>query len=162
MTMTPAKVLLTDEPGNLDAETRDEIVTRLAQLWKDLGPIIAMVTHESTRPPHATNRCHEQRTPLHQGGDDPGQSDRSRRMSTRWPAAAASALVIDLIDGRWTLAVLAELLDGGRRYQELDEALGGISHKVLTDTLRRAERDGLVARQLDPGRVDTATLYQLT
>ena len=32
----------------------------------------------------------------------------------------------------------------------------------LTDTLRRAERDGLVVRHLDPGRVETATLYQLT
>jgi DNA-binding HxlR family transcriptional regulator len=69
---------------------------------------------------------------------------------------------IDLIDGRWTLAVLAELRDGGRRYQELDEALDGVSHKVLTDTLRRAERDGLVVRHLDRGRVETANLYQLT
>ena len=58
--------------------------------------------------------------------------------------------------------MLAELQTGGRRYQELDEALDGVSHKVLTDNLRRAERDGLVARHLDPGRVDTATLYQLT
>jgi DNA-binding HxlR family transcriptional regulator len=58
--------------------------------------------------------------------------------------------------------VLAELVDGGRRYQELDEALDGVSHKVLTDTLRRAERDGLVVRHLDPGRVETATLYQIT
>jgi DNA-binding HxlR family transcriptional regulator len=70
--------------------------------------------------------------------------------------------VIGLIDGRWTLAVLAELQDGGRRYQELDDALDSVSHKVLTDTLRRLERDGLVARLLDPSRVDTATLYQLT
>jgi DNA-binding HxlR family transcriptional regulator len=70
--------------------------------------------------------------------------------------------VIGLIDGRWTLAILAELQTGGRRYQELDEALDGVSHKVLTDTLRRAERDGLVVRHLDRGRVDTATLYQLT
>jgi DNA-binding HxlR family transcriptional regulator len=77
----------------------------------------------------------------------------------RW---ASSQHVIALIEGRWTLALLAELLDGGRRYQELDDALDGVSHKVLTDTLRRAERDGLVARHLDPSRVDTATLYQLT
>jgi DNA-binding PadR family transcriptional regulator len=38
----------------------------------------------------------------------------------------------------------------------------GISYKVLTDTLRRAERDGLITRHLDPGRVETATLYKLT
>lgn len=80
-------------------------------------------------------------------------------MSNRW---ASPKHVIGLIDGRWTLAVLAEFVDGGRRYQELDDALDGVSHKVLTDTLRRAERDGLVVRHLDPGRVDTATLYQLT
>jgi DNA-binding HxlR family transcriptional regulator len=71
-------------------------------------------------------------------------------------------LVIDLLAGRWTLAVLAELQNGGRRYQDIDEALDSVSHKVLTDTLRRAERDGLVVRLLDPGRVETATLYQLT
>ena len=80
-------------------------------------------------------------------------------MSNRW---ASPQRGISLIDGRWTLAVLAELQGGGRRYQELDDALDGVSHKVLTDTLRRAERDGLVVRHLDPGRVDTATLYQLT
>jgi DNA-binding HxlR family transcriptional regulator len=70
--------------------------------------------------------------------------------------------LIELLAGRWTLAVLAELAVRSCRYQELDEALDGVSHKVLTDTLRRAERDGLVARHLDPGRVETATLYELT
>jgi DNA-binding HxlR family transcriptional regulator len=40
--------------------------------------------------------------------------------------------------------------------------LDGISHKVLTDTLRRAERDGLITRHLDPGCIGTATLYELT
>jgi DNA-binding HxlR family transcriptional regulator len=32
---------------------------------------------------------------------------------------------IGLIDGRWTLAVLAELRDGGRRYQDVHEAIEG-------------------------------------
>ncbi len=58
--------------------------------------------------------------------------------------------------------MLAELAGHGRRYQDLHDSLEGISHKVLTDTLRRAERDGLITRHLDPGRVDTATLYELT
>ena len=49
---------------------------------------------------------------------------------------------ISLVAGRWTLALLAELNGGGRRYQELRASLEGISYKVLTDTLRRAERDG--------------------
>ena len=58
--------------------------------------------------------------------------------------------------------MLAELADHGRRYQDLHDSLQGISHKVLTDTLRRAERDGLISRTLDTGRVDTSTLYELT
>ena len=70
--------------------------------------------------------------------------------------------VVGLIGGRWTLMIPAELASGGRRYQELHDALDRISHKVLTDTLRRAERDGLITRQLDSGRIDTANLYELT
>ena len=80
-------------------------------------------------------------------------------MSDRWRPPHR---LVRLVGGRWTLAVLAELADHGRRYQDLHDSLEGISHKVLTDTLRRAERDGLISRTLDPGRVDTATLYKLT
>src|SRR3984957_6662278 len=76
--------------------------------------------------------------------------------------SARASLLLGLIKGLWTLRVLAELSGGGRRYQELHGALGGISHKVLTDTLRRAERDGLIMRHVDSGRVETATLYGLT
>lgn len=75
---------------------------------------------------------------------------------------SGSERFIRLLGGRWTPAVLAKLTSGGLRYQELYEALDGISYKVLTETLRRAERDGLVARHLDGGRIETATLYDLT
>jgi DNA-binding HxlR family transcriptional regulator len=40
--------------------------------------------------------------------------------------------------------------------------LEGVSHKVLTDTLRSAERDGLIIRRLDSERTDTTTLYEFT
>lgn len=56
--------------------------------------------------------------------------------------------VIELLTGRWTLDVLAQLDDGGRRYHDLHESLDGIAHQVLTSTLRRAERDGLIARRV--------------
>jgi DNA-binding HxlR family transcriptional regulator len=69
---------------------------------------------------------------------------------------------VRLIGGRWTLKVLAELTAGGRRYQDIHNVLDGVSHKVLTDTLRSAERDGLIIRRLDSERTDTATLYELT
>jgi DNA-binding HxlR family transcriptional regulator len=66
--------------------------------------------------------------------------------------------LIEVVAGRWTLTVLAELAFSGRRYQDLHDALDGIAHKVLTDTLRRAERDGLITRHLDADRVETANL----
>jgi DNA-binding HxlR family transcriptional regulator len=74
----------------------------------------------------------------------------------------SSGLLIQMLAGRWTLALLIQLADVGRRYQELHDALDGISYKVLTDTLRRTERDGLIMRHLDPDRIETATLYELT
>jgi DNA-binding HxlR family transcriptional regulator len=69
---------------------------------------------------------------------------------------------VRLISARWTLKVLAELSAGGRRYQDVHNILGGVSHKVLTDTLRSAERDGLIVRRIDSERTDTTTLYELT
>jgi DNA-binding HxlR family transcriptional regulator len=46
--------------------------------------------------------------------------------------------LLELLAGRWTVAVLSELREKGRRYQDLDDAIEGISHKILTDTLPRA------------------------
>ena len=77
-------------------------------------------------------------------------------------AAALASQFIGVVGRRWTLEVLALLLQHGHRYQEIYDALDGISYKVLTETLRRSERDGLVFRRLAPDRVETATLYQLT
>jgi DNA-binding HxlR family transcriptional regulator len=57
--------------------------------------------------------------------------------------------------------VLAELTAGGQRYQDVHNVLVGVSHKVLTDTLR-TERDGLIIRRLDSERTDSPTLYELT
>lgn len=70
--------------------------------------------------------------------------------------------LVHLLAGRWTLAILAELAGGGRRYQDLHDRIDGIAHKVLTDTLRKAESDGLITRHLDAEHIETATLYELT
>ena len=67
-------------------------------------------------------------------------------------------LLVHLLAGRWALAVLAELEKSGRRYQDLHDALDGISYKVLTETLRRAERDGLISRRpAEPDPVEAMT-----
>ena len=63
----------------------------------------------------------------------------------------SSGQFVQLLSGCWTLAVLGQLADGSLRYQDLDDAVDGISHKVLTETFHRVEREGLVTRHLDPG-----------
>jgi DNA-binding HxlR family transcriptional regulator len=59
------------------------------------------------------------------------------------PLAAALASVGD----RWTLHVVAALLDGPRRFGDLQEEVGGIAPNVLTQRLRRLEEEGLVIAQ---------------
>ncbi|HQU25508.1 MAG TPA: winged helix-turn-helix transcriptional regulator, partial [Acidimicrobiales bacterium] len=70
--------------------------------------------------------------------------------------AIFAARFLALVGARWCLPILEQLGEGGRRYQDLHDAIDGVSYKVLTETLRRAERDGLITRRLDGGRVETA------
>jgi DNA-binding HxlR family transcriptional regulator len=57
-----------------------------------------------------------------------------------------SRQALDRIADKWTCLIVYALLDGPRRHGELKRAIGGISQKMLTQTLRSLERDGLVAR----------------
>ncbi len=70
------------------------------------------------------------------------------RRSTR-PAAGPSATrpleaALDRVGDRWSLLIVDALLDGPRRFGELAEALPGIAPNILTDRLRRLEREGIV------------------
>jgi DNA-binding HxlR family transcriptional regulator len=61
-----------------------------------------------------------------------------------------SRLVLDRIADKWTALVIQILARGTMRYAELQRAIGGISQKMLTQTLRSLERDGLVQRKVHP------------
>jgi DNA-binding HxlR family transcriptional regulator len=66
---------------------------------------------------------------------------------------------VGLLSSKWCVDVLLALGDGTRRYHELLEDLAPISEKVLTQTLRAMERDGLVVRRVHaevPPRVEYA------
>jgi DNA-binding HxlR family transcriptional regulator len=61
-----------------------------------------------------------------------------------------SRLVLDRIADKWTALVIQILALGTMRYAELQRTIGGISQKMLTQTLRSLERDGLVQRKVHP------------
>ncbi|OPF70500.1 transcriptional regulator [Streptomyces antioxidans] len=61
-------------------------------------------------------------------------------------ADCRARLGFDLLARTWTGVVIIGLREGPRRPGQLREAIGGISPKVLNDTLRRLEDDGLVER----------------
>jgi DNA-binding HxlR family transcriptional regulator len=70
----------------------------------------------------------------------------------------ARKLLIRISD-KWVSLVLAALADGPRRYNDLSRKIAGVSQKMLTQTLRSLERDGLVSRTVTPAvpvRVDYA------
>ena len=61
-----------------------------------------------------------------------------------------SRKVLDLVADKWAVIVIYVLARGTRRFGELQRAVGGVSQKVLTQTLRGLERDGLVERKVFP------------
>lgn len=69
--------------------------------------------------------------------------------------------ILSRVGDKWTLLVVRDLAQGPRRFSEIRRALGSISQKMLTTTLRSLERDGFVTRTVFPTvppRVD----YELT
>jgi DNA-binding HxlR family transcriptional regulator len=69
--------------------------------------------------------------------------------------------VIAVLGDKWVALVLKELAAGPRRSAELARAVAGASQKMLTQTLRGLERDGLVARTVEPA-VPVRVRYRLT
>jgi DNA-binding HxlR family transcriptional regulator len=68
---------------------------------------------------------------------------------------------IDRIADRWTILVFLALKKGTLRFSELKRALRGVSQKMLTQTLRNLEREGLVDREVI-ATVPVTVKYTLT
>ena len=69
--------------------------------------------------------------------------------------------MLDRISDKWTALIVLVLRDGPLRFSQLRVGIGGVAPKVLTETLRRLERDGLLTRTAYaevPPRVE----YELT
>ncbi|MFD5826622.1 winged helix-turn-helix transcriptional regulator [Lentzea sp. NPDC060358] len=69
--------------------------------------------------------------------------------------------ILDRIGDRWTVLIVGALWDGNARFSELRRRIEGISQKMLTQTLRGLERDGLVHRVVHP-EVPVRVEYSLT
>jgi DNA-binding HxlR family transcriptional regulator len=69
--------------------------------------------------------------------------------------------VLDRISGKWRTLLIVTLTDGPRRFGELKRTLPDISQRMLTQSLRDLQRDGLVARRVYP-TVPPGVDYRLT
>ena len=69
--------------------------------------------------------------------------------------------VHDRLGDKWSLLVIVELTHGPLRFRQLQRAVGGVSQRMLTLTVRRLERDGLVRRTVYP-TVPAQVDYRLT
>ena len=76
-------------------------------------------------------------------------------------AACPSRQLLDRLSDKWVSLVLQALANGPQRYNEIARAVAGVSQKMLTQTLRTLERDGLATRTVTP-TVPTRVDYELT
>ncbi|MEV0248389.1 helix-turn-helix domain-containing protein [Nocardia sp. NPDC050712] len=74
-------------------------------------------------------------------------------------AACRAREILDRIGSKWSLAVIGQLSEETKRFGQLRRGVHGISHRMLSVTLRDLERDGIVSRTsypVLPARVDYA------
>ncbi|TCJ96746.1 winged helix-turn-helix transcriptional regulator [Nocardia alba] len=97
----------------------------------------------------------------------PTQTAAQKRAQTKaqydaFLSVCPSRQLLDRISDKWVTLILCALGDGvSMRYSELSRQLAGVSQKMLTQTLRSLERDGLITRTVTP-TVPVTVRYELT
>lgn len=69
---------------------------------------------------------------------------------------------LDHLSDKWTTLIIGLLDEKPYRFSELLRGIDGISQKMLTQTLRKNERDGLIERKVDSSKVPISVTYRLT
>ena len=87
--------------------------------------------------------------------------ERERAAYNAYVAECPSRQVLAALSDKWVTLVLTALAASPQRYSELSRTIAGVSQKMLTQTLRTLERDGLVTRTITPA-VPVRVEYQLT
>ncbi|MBT2500919.1 helix-turn-helix domain-containing protein [Curtobacterium sp. ISL-83] len=78
-----------------------------------------------------------------------------------YAADCPSRQLLDRIGDRWSVLTIGTLADGPQRYSAIAHRVQGVSQKMLTQTLRALERDGLVTRTVFP-EIPPHVEYELT
>ncbi len=86
---------------------------------------------------------------------------RARQEYDAFLAVCPSRQLLDRLTDKWVTLILAALADGEQRYSELSRTIAGVSQKMLTQTLRNLERDGILIRSITPA-VPVRVSYRLT
>ncbi|MBX5181474.1 helix-turn-helix transcriptional regulator [Rhizobium sp. NZLR5] len=84
-----------------------------------------------------------------------------RSGTTREPSTCAVRDILDRVGDKWTMLVLIALAEHARRFSEVNRAVPDISKRMLSQTLRTLERDGLVLRTVFPTNPPSVE-YELT
>jgi DNA-binding HxlR family transcriptional regulator len=104
-------------------------------------------------------------TPVSAGVEAPARTDARDALAARaldpYAAGCPSRRLLDRIGDRWTVLIVGSLGDGPLRFSDIRRRVEGISQKMLTQTLRGLERDGLVTRTVF-AEVPPRVVYELT
>ena len=87
--------------------------------------------------------------------------ERQRSEYNAYLAECPGHELLATLSDKWVTLVLSALADGSHRYSELSRTVAGASQKMLTQTLRKLERDGLITRTVTAS-VPVRTDYALT
>ena len=88
-------------------------------------------------------------------------AERSRARNEDVDMIERTRAALDLFESKWSVAVIVLLASGMRRHARLVDNIPGMSKKVLTATLRKLERQGLVSRHVYPD-IPVRVEYTLT
>ncbi|CUH51954.1 winged helix-turn-helix transcriptional regulator [Shimia marina] len=69
--------------------------------------------------------------------------------------------VLDRVGDKWSILIFCVLEDGAKRFNEIKRALGDITQRVLTSTLRKLETEGYLTREVFPTS-PPKVIYELT
>jgi DNA-binding HxlR family transcriptional regulator len=85
---------------------------------------------------------------MHDGSSDSALPETPLRGNV-FAAACPTRQLLDRIADKWTVLILLTLANGSQRFGALKRHIGGISQKMLSQTLKSLERDGLIDRTVE-------------